>query len=118
MKLQHFHFHLAYVGNARFQLTLTHIEKPTKPLIEIMTVGDLQRSIRAMKPGATCIRFAITTIDCDGCPHGLREYFKKVYDSYVQAKSEGRDLDVELRNMQNSPDPTDGSGGLSLNLGE
>ncbi len=79
-----------------------------------MTFGQLQQSIRKMKPGAR-IRFAKSTIDCVNTDlDALREYFVSVYDCVVKAKANGRNLDAELAEM-NRPDPTDGSGGLSLN---
>lgn len=116
MNLQKLHFHLVYVGNDRFQLTVTHIDKPRTPLIEIMTLGDLQRSLRKMKPGAKTIRFAKTTIDCvnSPLPGGLRGYFQDVLDSYLRAKATGRDIDAEIKGI-GSPDLTDGTGNFSLN---
>lgn len=111
---QTLHVHLVYVGKGRFQLTLTLVNK-SNPLVEIMTFGDLQRSIRGMKPGAKTIRFAKTTIDCADLPlDQMRAYFKKVYDKYEQAKADGRDLDAELERI-NRPDLTAGSGGLCMN---
>lgn len=109
-----FHVHLVFVGRGRFQLTLTVVNQPN-PLIEIMSLGDLQQSIRRMKPGAKTIRFAKTTIECDNIPlDEMREYFKKVHDTYIQAISDGRDMDAELERI-NRPDPTAGTGGISLN---
>lgn len=110
------HVHLAYVLNGRFQLTVQSLDDPTHPMIEVMSAGDLLKSIRAMKPGSKTIRIGKQTIQADaGLPDGVRAYFQKVYDGYMQAKADGRDLDAELRALENNLDPTDGSGGLSLN---
>ena len=116
MKQIQVHFHLAYVLNGRFQLTVQSMDKPNHPMVEVMTVGDLRKSIRAMKPGSKSIRIGKQTIKANvGLPlDGVRAYFKKVYDGYMRAKANGRDLDAELRKLGN-PDPTDGSGGFSLN---
>ena len=63
-EMSQIHFHLVYIGNDRFQLTITCSDQQSNPIIEIMTFGELQQSIRSMKPGAMAIRFAKTTIDC------------------------------------------------------
>ena len=108
-------FHLVYVGKDQFQLTISSSDRPANPIIEIMTFGQLQQSIRGMKPGARMIRFAKSTIDCANTDlDALRGYFVSVYDSIVRAKAGGRDLDAELKEI-NRPDLTDGSGGLCMN---
>lgn len=111
------HFHLAYIGGDQFQFTLTNKSNPGEQMVEAMSFGDLQRSIRKLKPGSKTLRIGKQTIEANsGIPlDSLREYFKKVHDSYVRAIATGRDLDAELREIERNPDPTDGSGGLSMN---
>ena len=111
MSDQRVHFHLAYIGGGNFQLTITHLEKPSRPIIEQMTLSQLHQSVRQMKPGSKSLRFAKTRIDCDNLPlDGLREYFKKVLTCHEEVIASGASPDHRIEEIRRNIDPTDGSG--------
>lgn len=106
------HFHLAYIGKGKFQLTITGMRRLSEPIIEHMTTKQLRKSVRQMKRGSSEIRFAKACIDDEsGVPLDmLKDYFEEVLRSHENAVASGVDVDREIEELRMNIDPVDGSG--------
>lgn len=105
---QQVHFHLAYIGDGKFQFTLTTFKKSVQ-WTEILTAEELRSVVRRMKPGVNQALIGKITISGDMIGT-LRDYFETVLRSYHAARATGRDLDAEIRSLIKRPDPLDGTG--------